>query len=201
MKHLKTVLILALLFILSVPIADAGQRELRIIYLNDFHGFAEPYRPFGSDEMLGGIAYLAGRVRQLRSEKTSILLAAGDMIQGNNWANFSQGQSVIELMNEMNFDAMVVGNHEFDFGQDVLKKRIEEAKFPVLGANVSGLAMLRPYVIIGGGRDKCCCPRHRYRRCSCVYPSEECCRACIFLRQQILSEDISESYEKGRTSS
>ena len=152
MKHLKTAVILMLLFILSVPTADAGQHELRIIYLNDFHGFAEPYRPFGSDEMLGGIAYLAGRVRQLRSEKASLLLAAGDMIQGNNWANLSQGQSVIELMNEMNFDAMVVGNHEFDFGQAVLKKRIEEARFPVLGANVSGLPVLRPYVIkeVGG---------------------------------------------------
>jgi 2',3'-cyclic-nucleotide 2'-phosphodiesterase (5'-nucleotidase family) len=55
-------------------------------------------------------------------------------------------------MNEMKFDAMVVGNHEFDFGQDLLKKRISEAKFPVLGANVEGLGILKPYVIkeIGG---------------------------------------------------
>lgn len=148
MKHIITAAILLLLFILPVPSADAGQsHDLRIMYLNDFHGFAEPYRPFGSDDVLGGIAYLAGRVRQLRNEKACLLLAAGDMIQGNNWANLSQGQSVIELMNEMNFAAMVVGNHEFDFGQDVLKRRIAEAKFPVLGANVSGLSMLRPYVI------------------------------------------------------
>jgi len=50
-------------------------------------------------------------------------------------------------MNEMRFDAMVVGNHEFDFGQDVLRKRISEAKFPVLGANVEGLDRLKPTVI------------------------------------------------------
>ena len=67
------------------------------------------------------------------------MLSAGDMIQGNNWTNLFQGESVIELMNAMRFDAMVVGNHEFDFGQDVLRKRISEAKFPVLGANVEGL--------------------------------------------------------------
>jgi 2',3'-cyclic-nucleotide 2'-phosphodiesterase (5'-nucleotidase family) len=50
-------------------------------------------------------------------------------------------------MNLMRFDAMVVGNHEFDFGQDILKKRIAEAKCPVLGANVEGLELLKPYVI------------------------------------------------------
>ncbi len=47
----------------------------------------------------------------------------------------------------MNFDAMVVGNHEFDFGQEVLKERIEEANFPVLGANVIGLSGLKPYIM------------------------------------------------------
>lgn len=69
------------------------------------------------------------------------------MIQGNNWANLFQGASVIEWMNEMRFDAMVVGNHEFDFGQEVLKKRISEARFPILGANVEGVGALKPYVI------------------------------------------------------
>jgi 2',3'-cyclic-nucleotide 2'-phosphodiesterase (5'-nucleotidase family) len=115
--------------------------------MNDFHGFAEPYKPFGSDELLGGISYLSELANRLRKEKPSFLLAAGDMIQGNNWANLSQGESSIELMNAMGFDAMVVGNHEFDFGQGILRKRISEAKFPILGANVEGLEGLRPYVI------------------------------------------------------
>ncbi|MCX5908521.1 MAG: metallophosphoesterase, partial [Deltaproteobacteria bacterium] len=115
--------------------------------MNDFHGFAEPYKPFGSQELLGGVAYLAARVNALRQEKPTLLLAAGDMIQGNNWANLSQGESVIGLMNAMQFDAMVVGNHEFDFGQEVLKRRIAEAKFPVLGANVEGVESLKPYII------------------------------------------------------
>jgi len=55
-------------------------------------------------------------------------------------------------MNPLGFDAMTVGNHEFDFGQEVLQKRVSEAKFPVLGANVEGLDCLRPYVIreVGG---------------------------------------------------
>lgn len=139
MRKTSIVFFFILFFVIFAPFIYADQTEIRILYVNDFHGFAEPYKPFGPDEMLGGIAYLAARMNALRNEKVSLLLSAGDMIQGNNWANLSQGESVIELMNTMRFDAMVVGNHEFDFGQDVLKKRISEAKFPVLGVNVKGL--------------------------------------------------------------
>jgi len=147
MKRLSIALCCTLLFLFSLSFAYGEQVQIRILHVNDFHGFAEPYKPLGSDEMVGGIAYLAGRANEVREEKPSLLLSAGDMIQGNNWANLSQGESVIELMNEMGFDAMVLGNHEFDFGQDVLRKRISEAKFPVLGANVDGLGHLKPYII------------------------------------------------------
>jgi 5'-nucleotidase/UDP-sugar diphosphatase len=146
-KRPNIVLCSIFLLILSVSIAHGEQVEIRILYLNDFHGFAEPYKPFGSDEMYGGIAYLAGEVDHLRKEKASLLLSAGDMIQGNNWTNLFRGESTIELMNLMRFDAMVVGNHEFDFGQDVLRRRISESKFPVLGANVEGLDLLKPFLI------------------------------------------------------
>ena len=69
------------------------------------------------------------------------------MIQGNPWANLFQGKSSIDVMNAMKFDAMVVGNHEFDFGPKVLKERMAQARFPILGANVKGFAALKPYVI------------------------------------------------------
>jgi 5'-nucleotidase/UDP-sugar diphosphatase len=141
------ILILCSIFLLLIPFAYGDATEIRILHVNDFHGFAEPYQPFGSNESLGGISFLAHRANQLRSEKPTLFLAAGDMIQGNNWANLSQGESVIELMNLIGFDAMVVGNHEFDFGQEVLKRRISEASFPVLGANVRGMEGLKPYVI------------------------------------------------------
>jgi len=148
--HLKKVFgILGRLFLFGIIAgsASAQPKEIRILHVNDFHGFVEPYKPFGSQEPLGGVSYLAARAGELRKEKPTLLLAAGDMIQGNNWANLSRGESVVELMNAMNFDAMVVGNHEFDFGQDVLKKRISGSRFPVLGANVQGLDGLKPYGI------------------------------------------------------
>ncbi len=154
MRRLNTAIFCLILFILSVSFVYGETIEIRLLHINDFHGFAEPYKPLGSDQMLGGISYLSGVANKLRKEKPTLLLSAGDMIQGNNWANLSQGESVIELMNIMKFDAMVTGNHEFDFGQEVLKKRVSEARFPVFGANVEGLDILKPYVIkeLGGVR-------------------------------------------------
>jgi 2',3'-cyclic-nucleotide 2'-phosphodiesterase (5'-nucleotidase family) len=144
-KHFLAVCFL--LLFAGALISCATQHEIRIIHMNDFHGFAVPYKPYGSDEAQGGLAYLAARADELRAEKPTLFLAAGDMIQGNNWANLFQGKSSIEAMNAMNFDAMVVGNHEFDFGQAILRERIGEASFPILGANVVGLSELKPYIV------------------------------------------------------
>ncbi len=147
-KRIKPLLRICFFLLLTVTLLScATQREIRILHINDFHGFATAYKPYGSNVPQGGLAFLAQRAKQLRAEKPTLFLAAGDMIQGNNWANLFQGKSSIEAMNAMNFDAMVVGNHEFDFGQAILTERIGEANFPVLGANVIGLGTLKPYMI------------------------------------------------------
>ena len=147
MKTARILLWMIPCILLVLPGAHGGTEGIRILYVNDFHGYAEPYAPLGSDNLAGGLSFLAHKVHQLREGPPSLLLAAGDMIQGSNWANLSQGAPVIEAMNEMRFDAMVVGNHEFDFGQESLRKRVSEAAFPVLGANVQGLEYLKPYTI------------------------------------------------------
>lgn len=137
-----------LFFFLAFSSAFAAEPvPLRILHLNDFHGFAEPVQPAGAAEKAGGLAYLAGAVHQLGENRPALLLAAGDFIQGHPWTNLFEGKSTIEAMNAMNFSAMVPGNHEFDFGQDVLKRRIAEAGFPVLAANVLGFPPLKPFVI------------------------------------------------------
>jgi len=147
-KRIKPFLTICFFLLFTGALSScSSQHEIRIIHMNDFHGFAVPYKPYGSDEAQGGLAYLTARADELRAEKPTLFLAAGDMIQGNNWANLFQGKSSIEAMNAMGFDAMVVGNHEFDFGQAILRERIGEANFPILGANVVGLSELKPYIV------------------------------------------------------
>jgi 5'-nucleotidase/UDP-sugar diphosphatase len=135
------------IFLFTAHLAPAVAASLRILHVNDFHGFAESHRRLGSDDLRGGAACLASLAETLRKEKPSLLISAGDMLQGNTWANLFEGKPVIEVMNAMRFDAMVVGNHEFDFGKTSLTERIREANFPVLGANVTGLDALKPYVV------------------------------------------------------
>ncbi|MBI5586562.1 MAG: metallophosphatase, partial [Deltaproteobacteria bacterium] len=151
-KNIIRIFIAALLLCWANSGWAQDAKRLRILYLNDFHGYAEPQQPAGSPRPVGGIAFLAEEVRRLREGQPTLLLAAGDMIQGNQWANFFQGASSIRLMNALGFDALVLGNHEFDYGQEVLKQRLAEAAFPVLGANVEGLPGIRPYMLkeIGG---------------------------------------------------
>ena len=117
------VLVCILFLVLFAVLPVRGRTaELRILHVNDFHGFALPQELPGQKGLYGGMAFLAAKADELRMEKPSIFLAAGDMIQGNIWANFFEGKSVIEVMNGMKFDGMVVGNHEFDFGQKVLRE-------------------------------------------------------------------------------
>jgi len=147
MKNFRLALLSLVLLLILAPYGYGGQVDLKILYVNDFHSFAEPYKDSANETPLGGIAYLAGAVDRARGKTPSLLLSAGDMIQGYSWTNLFRGKFAIEVMNAMKFDAMVVGNHEFDFGPKVLKERIAQARFPVLGANVSGFAGLKPYII------------------------------------------------------
>jgi 5'-nucleotidase/UDP-sugar diphosphatase len=146
-KWFNPIIFIFILF-LSMSFVWAGEPvQIRLLFLNDFHGFAEPHQPIGSPGQIGGLAYLATEVNRLRQERPTLLLAAGDMIQGNPWANLFEGKSTIEVMNAMEFSAMVLGNHEFDFGQKTLALRIKEARFPILTANVLGLSGIQPYLI------------------------------------------------------
>lgn len=119
--------------------AQAAPRTVRILHINDFHGFANPLAATSSAPAIGGAAFLATKVAELRADGTTLFMAAGDLIQGDSWGNFSQGRASIEVMNLLGIDVACLGNHEFDFGQTVLKQRISEARFPLLAANLAGM--------------------------------------------------------------
>ena len=65
-----------------------------------------------------------------------LILDAGDLFTGTPIADVSRGRAVIDVMNAIGYDAVAVGNHEFDYGIDTLRDRIREADFPFLSANI-----------------------------------------------------------------
>ena len=61
---------------------------------------------------------------------------AGDTFSPSLLSGFVKGKQMVEMFNAMNLDLMVLGNHEWDFGPDVLRERIKEANFPIMATNV-----------------------------------------------------------------
>jgi len=135
---------------------------LDIYYLNDFHGSI-----LETDDYIGfaNISNFLITKKEQNPENT-IILAGGDMLQGSAMSNYYYGLSTITLMNEMYFDAFGIGNHEFDWGLEVVTNYFDgdqlngEANFPLLGANVylKGTTTnpdgIEPYTIIERGEFK-----------------------------------------------
>jgi 2',3'-cyclic-nucleotide 2'-phosphodiesterase (5'-nucleotidase family) len=113
-------------------------RELTLAATNDLHGGLQGRITGGPTAAeLGGIARIGGLVDSLRHANPGgvVLLDVGDLMQGTLVSNTYRGSPVIEAFNLMGYDAAALGNHEFDWGQAVLRDRIAEAHFPVLSAN------------------------------------------------------------------
>lgn len=127
--------------------AAAAQAEytLTILHTNDFHARFEPINRFDSGcgaednaegKCFGGSARLITAIREARERaQTSILVDGGDQFQGSLFYTYYKGQVAAEMMNLMGYDAMTVGNHEFDDGPEVLRGFMDAVQFPVLMSN------------------------------------------------------------------
>ncbi|MEO1103822.1 MAG: 5'-nucleotidase C-terminal domain-containing protein, partial [Pseudomonadota bacterium] len=131
----------------AVPLS-AFADTLTVLHVNDVHSRIEPISRFNSTcsaeddaagECFGGSARLATQIAAERAaaEAPLLLLDAGDQFQGSLFYTHYKGKAAAEIMNAMDFDAMAVGNHEFDDGPDVLKTFVESVDFPVLMANAA----------------------------------------------------------------
>ena len=137
LSHLCMVCLLAILLFSCDNKSEKIVEKLTLITVNDFHGALE--------ETSGnyGIARLATNFqKEVDNAEASVIISAGDMFQGTALSNYDHGKTTIDIMNKMNFDVMVLGNHEFDWGYDEMYKYQDgntengEAKFPFLGCNI-----------------------------------------------------------------
>jgi 5'-nucleotidase/UDP-sugar diphosphatase len=114
--------------------------ELTILHTNDVHGHYQPSASSGQPS-LGGAARMATLVADVRRNVAhSLLLDAGDQFQGSLLFTVGGTEVVSDVMNALGYGAMVVGNHEFDLGPAALARFMDEAKFPVLSANIDATA-------------------------------------------------------------
>ncbi|GAB6988032.1 5'-nucleotidase C-terminal domain-containing protein [Paenibacillus pini] len=126
------------------PASTTG-KHITLLHTNDMHARAVESSP----EM--GFAKITGIINQYRSQNPdTLLLDAGDAVHGTPFATLVQGESVVKVMNEMGYDAMVPGNHEFNYGWKRLVELSGMMKFPLLSSNVKqadGTNLFKPYLI------------------------------------------------------
>jgi len=134
-----------------------GADRIQLLHTDDMHGHLES-EVVGSGTAsfnAGGMATLATIVSQQRARapQRTLLVDGGDAWQGTFISNANKGEAVTKAMGLMKYDALAVGNHDFDWGQEVLAQRSREASFPFLATNVTEKATgklpayLKPYVV------------------------------------------------------
>lgn len=135
MRALATVFFWASL--LHAAYGDEPQRihQLTILHTNDLEGQLLPRS--GEGAIPGGFAHLLALLKRERSaDANALIVDGGDALGASALARFDGGALVAQLMAEAGYDAMVAGNHEFDYGLDTLRARARKLPFPLLAANV-----------------------------------------------------------------
>jgi len=149
MKNRYFSFLAGLFLLLSVfGFAQGKQTEIIILHTNDMHS---------KIDNMAKLCYLADSLRNIFPYV--FLVSAGDNFTGNPVVDMvpDKGYPMIDLMNRCRFDVSALGNHEFDMGQTLLKKRIVQANFPFICCNMEAtdavVGQLRPYIILQAGHN------------------------------------------------
>lgn len=147
-----------LLFLLCVLLPGLAQQNktLTLLQTSDTHSRIEPVDKHAADKYagMGGFVRRAAMLHQFRKDNPNVLLFdCGDFSQGTPYYNLFKGEVEVEMLNLMKYDAVTIGNHEFDFGLDNMARLFKMADFPIVCANyvVEGTVLeglVKPYVIL-----------------------------------------------------
>ena len=144
--------------LLTISFSAYSQKSLVILHTNDTHSRIEPLpetdRTFPGRS---GVERRAILIDQIRKENKNVLLFdAGDFLQGTPYFNLFKGEVEIKAMNLMGYDAVTLGNHEFDYGLEILEKVAREADFPIVSSNYDFSQtklkkLIKPFIILKRG--------------------------------------------------
>ena len=131
------------------PVTAPAEVVIAVLSTTDVHGHVNS-RPkkdgAGQLVRMGGLALAGGYIDNLRKalDGRVLLLDGGDMWQGTMVSSHSKGEAVVAAMNALSYHAAAMGNHELDWGRDVMQERAKEQRFPLLAANVVVRATGKP---------------------------------------------------------
>ncbi len=145
MRKLLSIMLLVVLIASGVTFADDHMTTFTIVHTNDTHARIEEGDYDGM-----GFAKIYTKVRMLEEEgKELLILDAGDTFHGQTIASLVEGESVVRVLNAIGYDAMTVGNHDFNYGQERLLELKDMIDFPMVSANImkDGENFLPPYTM------------------------------------------------------
>jgi len=144
-----------LLLAFTVSVGAQTVKKVVILHTNDTHSRIEPLPTNeNTNPNTAGVVRRATYVDQVRKENKNVLLFdAGDFVQGTPYFNLFKGEVETGAMNRMKYDAGTLGNHEFDYGLDVLAEIVKKANYPIVNCNYDFTntplkGLVKPYVIL-----------------------------------------------------
>ncbi len=110
---------------------------ISILHTTDLHGHILPTFDYDGNADRGGLARCATQIKRWQQENpNSILIDVGDVYQGTDVSLRNKGVLMVDLFNHLQYDAWVVGNHEFDWGMECFEHALQQSNMPVLAANI-----------------------------------------------------------------
>ena len=132
-------------------------KQLVILHTNDTHSTILPLNPNIDNKDIAGRGGFLRRINMIKEQRSQnpdlLLFDSGDFSQGSGYYTLFKGEVEIGLMNQMGYDAVTIGNHEFDFGMDNMAKLFRMANFPIVCSNYDCTGtvlegLVKPYITI-----------------------------------------------------
>ncbi|MBX2816780.1 MAG: bifunctional metallophosphatase/5'-nucleotidase [Saprospiraceae bacterium] len=137
-EEIRVQILLIASFALCLSVANAQEREVVLLYTNDIESVYDPIDAYWIDSLqeIGGFPQLATLIKEVQAkERLSFLFDAGDIYTGALSAA-TEGKLPFDIYSTVGYDAMAVGNHEFEYGWESLRSTAQRARFPFLNANI-----------------------------------------------------------------
>ena len=154
---MKQIVLIIALLLTTMNVDAKGPKKITVLHTSDTHSCVLPLNKNLADTMLADRGGFLRRIAMLKQERQSdpdlLLFDCGDFSQGSSYYTMFKGDVEVELMNRMHYDAVTIGNHEFDFGLDNMIRLFKLADFPVVCSNYDFgdtelKDIVKPYIVL-----------------------------------------------------